>query len=289
MQNVHFTPPQLARMYGVNVSTIKRWVDRGMLGSDVTAGGHRRVRQSQLDAFLRAYPKLALSSYVLQRLQRQPVVSATTWQRYYRYLERGEVQNAENFIQKLFVARVPVVVLLDEVIVPSLRHIGDAWAAGMITVFEEHRMSFIVRRQLLRLDQYIPETRTLRSPLAVLACAPAEHHEIPLQMLDLVCKVTGWRTAILGINVPLAEMERAVTSTKATLLGVTSTYTHRSAARWLKRLVLFTKRNHVALTIGGGGWQQTLRAERGVTYCASLRTFETYVQTLRRKTGQNRP
>ncbi len=285
MQNVHFTPPQLATFFHVNVSTIKRWVDKGMLQASTTAGGHRRVSQEHLDHFLRTYPKFGRTSYVLQRMGRSPAITGTTWQRYYRHLERNEVRHAEAFIQQLYVGRVPLVTLLDRIIVPALRHIGDAWAAGTISIFDEHRMSFIVRRQLLRLDQFIVDERTARSPCIVLACAPNEHHEIPLQMLDLVCKANHWRTAVLGINVPLVEMERAVRVTKSALLGVSSTYSNRNAGRWMKRLTQYCTRANVQLAIGGSGWPLRLQ-QRTVQFFGTLQAFEVFLR--RRRTSKVR-
>jgi methanogenic corrinoid protein MtbC1 len=281
MQNVHFTPPQLARLFQVNVSTIKRWVDKGMLDSKLTAGGHRRVTQTQLAAFIDKYPQQARHSYVLKRYARTTELAPTTWQKYYRFLERNEVPQAEQIIEAIYIARTPIPRILDEVIVPALRHIGDAWAAGTISIFEEHRMSFIIRMQLLHLDQYIPAIESKRAPIVVLACAPGEHHEIPLQMLAIISKLQGWRAAMLGINVPIAEMEKAMVSLKAKLLCVTSTYTHKSSSKILKQLGIFCVKHKATLAIGGGGWPTSLRGHaRTHRYFSNLVSFETFLGKL---------
>jgi len=279
MQNVHFTPPQIARLFQVNVSTIKRWIDKGMLDSKFTAGGHRRVTQAQLSAFVTKYPQNAGSSYVLQRYARKNELSPIAWQKYYRFLERNEVKLAEEFIEGLYISRTTIPHILDEVIVPALRHIGDAWAAGTVSIFEEHRMSFIIRMQLLHLDRYIPVIDSKRAPIAVLACAPGEHHEIPLQMLAIICKLQGWRVALLGINVPVIEMKKAIMTLKAKLLCLTSTYKHKAFLKLVAQLGKFCMKQKSTLAIGGGGWQEKLRANsRTHLYFSNLISFGTFLE-----------
>ena len=47
------TPKQVARAVDVSESSIKRWCDRGVIPTQYTAGGHRRITKSGLFEFLR--------------------------------------------------------------------------------------------------------------------------------------------------------------------------------------------------------------------------------------------
>lgn len=277
MQNVHFSPAEIAKQLQVNVSTIKRWVDKGVLQSQLTPGGHRRITPDHLQHFLRAYPKYQQGSYILKRLHHENQLSPTSWQVYYRYLAQNEMQKAEQYVDKFFLAGVSLADVLDRIIARALVHIGAAWAAKTITIFEEHRMSFIVRMHLLHLDRYLPERKGRIQNSAVVACPPGEHHEIPTQMLGLVLKEAGWKTDILGINVPIVEMEKAVVATGAKLLCVTSTYTQRRPNVTLQRLRNFMTKRKGVFAFGGSGWGMAA-TPKGTQRFFSLQEFAKYLK-----------
>ena len=46
------TPGEVAQLFGVNRQTVSRWAIRGFLGVIVTPGGHRRYRESEVNALL---------------------------------------------------------------------------------------------------------------------------------------------------------------------------------------------------------------------------------------------
>lgn len=278
MQNVHFTPPQLATLFDVNVSTIKRWVDRGLLKAKITTGGHRRIDQGQIIAFLNHYPRLVDKSYVLARLVKQGPAT-DEWRDYYEALRRRRDQAAETIIKSAFLRTRKLVDVLDRYIAPTLREIGTSWSAGRITVYDEHRMSFLIRIHLLTLRSFVADPRPTR-PLALLACAPNDYHELPLQMLDLVFRQAGWRTEILGTNTPPEEMIFAANRLKPRLLAVTKAYTQPSGGQTLRRLWTYAKKRNIQLVYGGAGWgRQTLSGPRQFT---SLTEFSKHLSKPRR-------
>ena len=48
------TPKQVSRAIDVSESSVKRWCDKGVIPTQYTAGGHRRITMSGLMEFLRA-------------------------------------------------------------------------------------------------------------------------------------------------------------------------------------------------------------------------------------------
>ena len=48
------TPKQVARAIQVSESSVKRWCDKGVIPTQYTAGGHRRIPISDLLVFLRS-------------------------------------------------------------------------------------------------------------------------------------------------------------------------------------------------------------------------------------------
>lgn len=53
MKDKTYTTREVARMLGVTVQTVQRWVDAGHLSAWRTAGGHRRLAVDSVEAFIR--------------------------------------------------------------------------------------------------------------------------------------------------------------------------------------------------------------------------------------------
>ena len=51
----HFNSIEVARILGVNVSTVKRWTEEGKLECIKTAGGHRKFLMAHLGDYVKNY------------------------------------------------------------------------------------------------------------------------------------------------------------------------------------------------------------------------------------------
>ena len=80
--------------------------------------------------------------------------------------------------------------LLSEVVLPYLRELGERWARGEASVAQEHFASSIVRGRLLGLAR---GWGLGLGPTAVLACLPAEQHDLGLIAFGLALRSRGWR------------------------------------------------------------------------------------------------
>lgn len=142
--------------------------------------------------------------------------------------------------------------VLRELILPALREIGDAWERGDLEVAQEHFATNLVRERLLGLARLWG--RGL-GPLAVLACAPGEHHDIGLIGFGLVLRSHGWRILFLGADTPISTLRRAVEATGPRLVVVASIDSALLAAeaRNLRRLARETR-----LVLSGSGAEESL-------------------------------
>ncbi len=283
MQNVHLSPPDLAPLFGVNVSTIKRWIDRGFLPAQVTTGGHRRVSREQLVAFVAKYPRYASRSYILGQLSRGVKAPDQDWKRYYQALRSNDTDASQRFIEELYIRRIPLIGILERVISRTLEQIGTDWARGVISVYDEHRMSFEVRSHLYRLQQLIPTPRRTASRIALLACVAGEHHELPLQILGLILQQQGWTMHTLGINISTVELTRAMQRLKPTLVCLTKTYRIGGSLDFLNVVAAQTKKRRIRLAYGGNGWSRIIRSRTWpqnprVKYYPTLEAFEQSVK-----------
>ena len=91
---------------------------------------------------------------------------------------------------------------LVKVLAPALTVVGDRWAAGELTVAQEHLASSTVRAALQKL---LADARANVRGVAVLACVPGEQHEIGLMMLAVLLRSDGWQVAYLGADTPLDD------------------------------------------------------------------------------------
>jgi len=109
--------------------------------------------------------------------------------------------------------------VLRELILPVLRALGGEWERGTLEVGQEHFISNLVRERLLALARLWGRGG---GPLAILACAPGERHDIGLIAFGLVLRSHGWRILFLGADTPLPTLGRAVETTNPRLVVIAS-------------------------------------------------------------------
>ena len=89
--------------------------------------------------------------------------------------------------------------LVDGLILPALRVIGERWAGGETTVAQEHFASNLLRG---RMHGWARGWGAGRGPAALLACPPGERHDLALLAFGLLLRDRGWRIAFLGADTP---------------------------------------------------------------------------------------
>ena len=144
----------------------------------------------------------------------------------------------------------PATVYLD-VLGPSMRSIGDAWASGEIDVGIEHRASVIVMRILGRLGPRF--ARRGRPRGTVLLGAPAgEQHGLPVAMLSDMVRGAGYTAVDLGADMPTESFVSAVRSCDplAVVVSVTTPQNEASVRSLVEALRAASP--ELAVLVGGG-------------------------------------
>ena len=101
-------------------------------------------------------------------------------------------------------ARLGPLRFLQEQAAPFLTAVGEAWAEGSLDVRHEHFGSAVLG-DFLRAVR-LPMDDRAAGPMAALATLPGEFHGLGLQMSALVFGLAGWRTLILGVDTPVAQI-----------------------------------------------------------------------------------
>jgi methanogenic corrinoid protein MtbC1 len=89
--------------------------------------------------------------------------------------------------------------VLENVVLPLLRELGEGWARGEVSVAQEHFASNVVRGRMLGLARGWDRGS---GPRAVLACPSGERHDLGLLTFGLALREHGWRITFLGGDTP---------------------------------------------------------------------------------------
>lgn len=107
---------------------------------------------------------------------------------------------------------------LEAVLVPLLRHVGDAWESGRLSVAQEHLASAVARATLHALLE--AHERPFAAPVLVLATPPGQRHELGALAAAVVAALEGCSVHFLGADVPPEEVARAVRAAGARAVGL---------------------------------------------------------------------
>ncbi len=112
--------------------------------------------------------------------------------------------------------------LLERIISPLARRVGELWAAGSMTAAHEHFVSNLLRLFLLRGSRAYAEGPN--SPLLVVTTPAGQLHELGAAIVAAAAGDLGWRTLYLGPNLPAADIAHAAVSSKARAVALSIVY-----------------------------------------------------------------
>lgn len=216
---------ELSRRVGVSPELLRAWEMRyGLLRPSRSQGGFRlysdedeaRVR------LMRMYQERGLSAAEAARLAATAEPAAarddqaeangkvgTEVQRLSDALDAFDEAGAHAAFDRL-VSALSVDALVRDAVIPYLEELGRRWERGEASVGQEHFASNVLRGRLLGLARGWGQGT---GPRALLACAPAEQHDLPLVCFGLALRARGWRITYLGPDTPvetLAEVAGAL-------------------------------------------------------------------------------
>lgn len=211
---------ELSRRTRVSVELLRAWETRyRLLHPQRTPGGFRLYSQLDESRVLRMQALLGEGLSASQAAAgvlkeegptgRATAVPAAILSRLDAAVLAFDEVGAHAALDRLF-ATIELEVALQGAILPELRSIGERWAAGTVTVAQEHFAANLIRGRLLALARGWDRGRGSR---AVVAAAPGELHDIGLIAFGLALHRRGWRIVYLGQDTPLATA--AVTVSRA--------------------------------------------------------------------------
>ena len=219
---------ELARRTGVATELLRAWERRyGLLSPTRTEAGYRLYSAADVSRVRRMRDLLATGLSAKEAAGvalDEPVARGSA----NRDFESAELREAIERLDDAAVhtafdsllAEYSLDAVLEGVVLPLLRELGDGWARGEISVAQEHFASNVLRGRLLGLARGWDRGA---GPRAVLACPPGERHDLGLIIFGLALREHGWRITFLGADTPSDTLVETVqrVGPEALVLAVT--------------------------------------------------------------------
>ena len=157
--------------------------------------------------------------------------------------------------------------VVDDYVIPALRALGEAWAAGTLSVAGEHVASNAVQRRLAASFQASGAGHDQGRPVLV-GMPPGARHELGGLMFATALRRAGRPVVYLGADVPLDDWTAAVAQTDARAVVIGAVMSADATAAIAVSSLLRAARPEVIIAFGG-----VAAPDRGAADAASAGTI----------------
>jgi MerR family transcriptional regulator, light-induced transcriptional regulator len=219
--------------------------------------------------------------------EREQRLTAELQRVYADALLAGEPRAAEAAIREAIEAGLPEATIAEHVIRPALVLVGDLWAAGRITIAEEHLATSISLRVLALQREAFRVARQRAARRVLLAGAEGERHVVGLEMAASVILHAGYDVRLLGADLPVDEIPSAVDRHRPAVFGFTTatvlTAVNLPAAFDAVRRIS----PGTGIVVGGGGVDEQLATTWDVVLCRHVADAVEQVDALVKRASRN--
>jgi excisionase family DNA binding protein len=255
------TTSQVAEALGVSVSTVKRWVDEGVLPACKTPGGHRKLLLADVIEFARRsnLPQLDLACLMAGRPRRElPNISQLS-KKLFKGLVQGDRETVRSVILGAYRAGVAIEVIGDQIVAPAMQELGHGWEQRRLDVMHEHRGTQLCEAVLYELLAILSVRANHELPVAVGGAPPGDPYSLPSLLAQMVLIDAGWNAVNLGPNTPFPSFTKALTELRPRLIWVSVTHLENPDLFLTDYLEFFGQAERLGVAVALGG--QALVAE----------------------------
>lgn len=284
------TPKQVARAIDVSESSVKRWCDNGVIPTQYTAGGHRRITMAGVLEFVRSGkcelvhpealglpPTSGQSTRVVNRACEQ----------FTEAIVAGDDARCRQIAIDLYLAEHSISVLCDDVFAAAFRKIGDRWSCGEAEVYQERRGCEITLRVLHELRSILPAPPP-NAPLAIGGATAGDQYSLGTTMAELVLRDAKWNAVSLGDNLPFETLAAAIKEHRPKLFWLSCSHIADEPEFLAGYHQLYDEFGiDVAFVVGGYALTDQIRQKmKFSSYCDNMQHLEGFAQTLRSAIGE---
>ena len=139
-----------------------------------------------------------------------------------------------------------------DLLAPALRSLGDGWAAGDLSVAQEHQATAVALGIVGRLGHLFRRRGRRRSGQVILAGVEGDSHAIPLMMVADMLSAGGFEVVHLGADVPVTTLVPFAAATRDLCAVGLSASTDASAERAARAIAALREQvGPVPVIVGG--------------------------------------
>ncbi|MBD1373510.1 MerR family transcriptional regulator [Hazenella sp. IB182357] len=259
----------VSKMIDVPAVTLRAWERRyDLKPSARTQGGHRLYSEQDIEALKwikhqLEHEGLTISQAVVQLKQKQAKTSKSLPHQVphqftdieevlYQHLISFEGEKATETVESSFsLYRYDQIFM--HVLVPLMHRIGHDWAAGRITVAQEHYATqFLIQRCYMMLHVF-PTYPFLPSFLAL--CPQGEHHQVGLLLFTLFLRQKGVKVIYLGPNMPCEGLDEIIVKHHIQFVAMSLTISEYLPEALTTIETLQNQFKHLSFALGGHGFK----------------------------------
>lgn len=251
------SPKDLADAIGVSESSVKRWVDNGIVHATKTAGGHRRIPINEAVRFLRESRSSLVSPESLGLNDVATLLGTDSPQgdqdeALFVYLREGHADQARGMLLSEFLNGRTVAQIVDGPLQYAMKQIGELWRTDEQGIFQEHRATEIAISAISRLRMLIPP-RADDAPTAVGGAPTGDPYILPTLCAAAVLESQGFNAVNLGADTPIHSLLLATEALRARLiwLSVSGTGDLSQLQKELEHLADRARDASLSVIIGG--------------------------------------
>ena len=279
--NPYVSTAQVAEALGVGITTVKRWVDQGILPAHKTPGGHRKILLSDVVRVVREgdFPRLDLSRLGLPSVGQKSPDPKSLSAAVLAALKRGEAETLRSLLQGAHRSGMAIETLADAVVAPAMRRLGHAWAEGRLDVWQEHQGTQLCAAALYEIRATLQDPADGKKPLAIGGGPEGDPYLLANLLAEMVLMGLGWEVVNLGPNTPLPSFRAALAQTRPRLLWLSVSHLVAPVSFLEQYRAMYREASRIgtAIAVGGRALTEEVRAEMpyttfgdGLTHLAAL-------------------
>lgn len=221
-----FTTIEVARLCRVSDATVKRWEEAGLLKSERTSGGHRRFRAEEVARFQREQGIGLKQSHgdesVTKTTKRARDKTSYSDSAFLQTLIAGGEEAAVNVFITEHLEGKPLTEIIDHLVCPAMREIGELWHQNEISVAQEHLATRTAVSALYKLRNALPVPE-MQNRLAICCAMDGDLHELPTLLAQMAIENEGFEVINFGAATPLYSLADEVARHSPNLVCISAT------------------------------------------------------------------
>lgn len=287
MVTQYFSPKEVARAIGVSESSLKRWVDKGVIRASKTAGGHRRLHLDAILEYVRTTGRQIADPVAISLpdgVGKEPDMSLDgAVEPFSQCLLTGDELGARRIVIDLYVHGHGVAEICDRLIAPAFGKVGNLWKCGDVEVYEERRACELCQRVVHELRRAVGAGDNT-GPVAMGGTLDGDPYTIASGLVEVVLCSAGWRASSLGNMLPFDTIRKAIIENQPRLfwISVTSIRDEDRFSADFNLLFDIAQSMNTALVVGGQALTIDVRQRiRYSNFSDDFRQMEAYAKSIR--------